>query len=139
MALAFRFDCVRGYRHYFSQELKCLYHPRRTYREFFVQMYNYGLGRTRSAFAQGRVSVSDWLPVIVAVGTVLSLIGMMFWVWFGLLAASYIGTVGIYSGWLAISQRRPWLWPYVWIAILIIHFGMAAGQLGGLWERLRQQ
>ncbi len=84
-----RFDKA-GLRHYFSQELKCGYHPRRTYSEFARQMYLYGLGRLRSTGAHDAFSVSDFAPLVLVAGVVISIVaGIILTPWLAVPALAY--------------------------------------------------
>ena len=128
-----RFEAA-GFSHYFSQDLACFYHPRRTYREFWKQMYSYGLGRLRSARQRGMISTLDFvlLPFLVCLCVTL-IVG--FWnplAW--LIPATYASCMSMYALYLAASHGQLRLWGYVSVALMTIHVGMAIGLVGGIME-----
>ena len=130
-----RFD-LAGFRHYFSQELTCYYYPRRNFTEFLKQMYNYGLGRTRASMGSGKMWFRDLAP-IVAIGGILLLATAtalaLSWL-FILPVLAYVVSIALYSLKSAHFHHKSLLWPYVFVALVIVHFGLAFGQFKGIIE-----
>lgn len=131
-----RFD-NSGLCHYFSQELRCQYHPRQTFGAFLRQMIAYGQGRIRCARRHGtKVPLFAFAPLALAALLAALVIGFVLTgAWPSLapcvLYLLLVAFVGVAE---ARKRGRSGLAPLVSIALITTHLGLAVGQVEGLVE-----
>lgn len=128
-----------GYLHYFAQDLRCWYHPRRSFASFFRQMVNYGIGRVRFAnLRKTLLSPLNLVPLAVVLAFLTSGLASVVArrAEFALPAGFYLMGIVIVAAYSAVTRDRLLLLPLVAFALILTHFGLAVGTLMGFLERL---
>ena len=128
-----------GLTHFFAQDLRCGYRPRRSIGSLLHQMRTYGVGRMQIVAKHDCIAVlPQLLPLIACTLLLLSLVAALVsrQVWVAAPALVYVLAVIVEGCRMAARFRDLAALPLVPVAISAVHVGLAFGIASGLGRRV---